>query len=673
MEKIPKGSPEYFLIEKEYKSLVTNITREKEFKPFIGGLPVTLERKDIFTILSKDLTGNYRYSATQKVDGTRLLLFANFKKDTGLRNITFIDRNNEFYTLKNKNREALPDFKGPKVLIDGELVTFNNDNQVINPTDKYYNIKMFSFMAFDILYGPISIEYSGPPNDKRLNIGSEGSMAGPLGGKMWPYQKRYDILYQLIVPNELNDFRPILSLAFKECLWFVPEIKPIFFINALRTTKKIYESGNYKAFFQENLVKFRVTFYKLINEYIRIKQQSHAELLNVSLDGLIFTPFDTEYVLGGPWKKFLNIQYKWKPEEEQSIDFAIFKETQGKKQESKYLLKIRKGQNLTIYTIRKDNSFKPAEVTNNTSLELSNMKTRDGTIGEFVFNTSKQQFELLRLRKDKDSPNALSTAINVMNAIKNPVDLEIIKKFFNISNLNDQGLKQLLRYMTKSQMLRCMVNNNKLDLFSDEIKNKLSQQIKEFKTNNAYEFEIRFGVIEPDKFQANLPFNLYKQILDIMSLLYKNIKVENSVFYDLYARNIRTRYMYLDDLKSSVKLGSIKKETIENMNIDLKYLYNLDLRFSLSNEKQSTEIITKQNANLILEKKRYSFNFGNPVIYSLDLTEIIKINNNNNEKGVREAPKFQVELEIKNRSLNEEQLINKITNQLVIIMGLINS
>ena len=53
MEKIPKGSPEYFLIEKEYNNLVTIITREKDFKGFIGGLPVTLERKDIFTILSK--------------------------------------------------------------------------------------------------------------------------------------------------------------------------------------------------------------------------------------------------------------------------------------------------------------------------------------------------------------------------------------------------------------------------------------------------------------------------------------------------------------------------------------------------------------------------------------------------------------------------------------------
>ena len=671
MEKIPKGSPEYFLIEKEYKSLVTNITREKDFKPFIGGLPVTLERKDIFTILSKDLSGNYRYSATQKVDGTRLLLFANFKKDTGLRNITFIDRNNEFYTLKNRNREPLPDFQGPKVLIDGELVTFNNENQVTNPTDKYFNIKMFSFMAFDILYGPISIEYSGPPNQKRLNIGSEGSMAGPIGGKMWPYQKRYDILYQLIVPNELNDFRPILSLAFKDTGWFVPEIKPIFFINALRTTKKLYESGNSKAFFQENLIKFRQTFYKLINEQIRTKQTEHAELLNVSLDGLIFTPFDTEYVLGGPWKKFLNTQYKWKPEEEQSIDFAIFKETQ--KQESKYILKIRKGPNLTTFTVRKNQSYVPAEVTKESSAELARSKTRDGTIGEFVYNTSKQQFELLRLRRDKDSPNALSTAINVMNAIKNPVDLEIIKKFFIINKLNDQGLKQLLRYMTKSQMLRCMVNNNKLDIFNNDIKKQLSEQIKKFKTNNAYEFEIRFGVIEPQKFQANLPFNLYKQIIDIISLLYKSVKVEYSVFYDLYSRNIRTRYLYLDDLKSTIKLASIEKQTIENVNIDLKYLYNLDLRFALSDEKQTTEIVTKQNADLVLEKKRHSFNFGN--IFSLDVTEIIKINksNENGGKEVREAPKYQVELEVKNRSLSEEDLIDKITNQLVIIMGLINS
>ena len=81
---------------------------------------------------------------------------------------------------------------------------------------------------------------------------------------------------------------------------------------------------------------------------------------------------------------------------------------------------------------------------------------------------------------------------------------------------------------------------------------------------------------------------MYKQIIDIISLLYKNVKVEYSVFYDLYSRNVRTRYLYLDDLKSTIKLASIEKQT-ENVNIDLKYLYNLDLRFALSDEKQTTE------------------------------------------------------------------------------------
>lgn len=660
MEKIQKGSPEYFLIEKEYNNLINIITREKTFKQFIGGLPVTLERKDIFNILSKDLSGNYRYSATQKVDGTRLLLFANFKKDSGLRNITFIDRNNDFYTLKNKNRESLPDFNGPKILIDGELVTFNNENKITNPTEKYFNIKMFSFMAFDILYGPISIEYSGPPNDIRLNIGSEGSMAGPIGGKKWPYQKRYDILYQLIVPNELNDFRPILSLSFKECSWFVPEIKPIYFINSMKIPKVLYESGNSKAFFQENLIKFRSIFYKLINDKVRIKNMYNAELINVTLDGLIFTPFDTEYVIGGPWKKFLNTQYKWKPTNEQSIDFAIYKESKS------YILKIRKGQSLTTFTVRKNDKYLPAEVTQETHNELSRSKTREGTIGEFIYNTSKKQFELLRIRKDKDSPNALSTAINVMNAIKNPVDLDIIKKFFIIDKLNQDGLKQLFKYMTKSQMLRCLVNNNKLEIFSNDIKIELGKILKIHKMNNSYEFEIRLGLIETDRFQANLPFTLYKQIIDIVSILYKNIEVKYSVLYDFYKNNVRTRYLYLDDLKTITKLASIEKESIKNINLDLKYLYNLDLRFALSDEKITSKIITKEDADLILEKKRYSINFD---IFTLDLTEINKIN----YKGKKEAPKYQVELEIKNSNLNDDEIIKKITNQIIIIMGLINS
>jgi hypothetical protein len=674
MEKIPKGSPEYKLIEKEYISLIENITREKNYTKFIGGLPVTLERKDIFTILSKDNLGNYRYSATQKVDGMRLLLFANYKKANGLRNITFIDRNNDFYTLKNRNRNELPDFKGPKLLIDGELVTYSNENEVISANEKYFNIKMFSFMAFDILYGPINIEYSGPPREKTLNIGSEGAMAGPLGGKIWSYQKRYDLLYQLIVPNEFNNFSPVLSLAFKECSWLVQEIKPIYFMSSLKTGKKLYESGNRNAFFQHGLIEFRKQLYTLINEFVRTENKYHAELINVKLDGLIFTPFDAEYITGGPWKKFLNTQYKWKPVEEQSIDFAIFRQSN---QSSNYVLKVKKGAELTVFTQRKTeqieaeksqkSQYVPAKVSSASEKELSRSKIRDGTIGEFTYNTRTKEFELRNLRRDKDSPNALSTAINVMNAIKNPVDLEVIKQFFLINKLNKNGMKNLLEYMSKSQMLRCMINNDKFQLFNQDTKEYLSKLLTEYKTNNAYEFEIRFGIIEPQRFQTNLPFNLYKQFIDIISKIYTTIKPEYSVFYDMYSGDIRTRYLYNENLSSMTNIGSIQKQTIENVNLDLKYLYNLDVRFGLSNEKSVTENVTKENANLVLEKKRFSFSFDNGN-FSLDCTEISKMVNE-----IREAPKFQIELELKNNSLPNEEIINKISEILRNVLGQINS
>ena len=686
MEKIPKGSPEYKLIEKEYNSLIENITREKNYTKFIGGLPVTLERKDIFTILSKDNLGNYRYSATQKVDGMRLLLFANYKKANGLRNITFIDRNNDFYTLKNINRNELPDFKGPKLLIDGELVTYSSKNEVISANEKYFNIKMFSFMAFDILYGPISIEYSGPPHETRLNVGSEGAMAGPLGGNMWSYQRRYDLLYQLIVPHELNNFHPVLSLAFKECSWFVPEIKPIYSMNYFKTGKILYESGNRNAFFQHRLIQFRKHIYTLINDFVRTENKYHAELINVKLDGLIFTPFDAEYITGGPWKKFLNTQYKWKPIEEQSIDFAIFRQSN---QGSNYVLKVKKGAELTVFTVftqikieieptkklekpekpekSQKSQYVPAKVSSVTEKELSRSKIRDGTIGEFTYNTRTKEFELRNLRRDKDSPNALSTAINVMNAIKKPVDIEVIKQFFLINKLDENGRKNLLEYMSKSQMLRCMINNDKVQLFNQDTKEYLSKLLTEYKTNNAYEFEIRFGIIEPERFQTNLSFNLYKQFIDIISKIYTTIKPKYSVFNDMYSGNIRTRYLYNKNLASMRNIGSIHKKTIKNINLDLKYLYNIDVRFGLSNEKSVTENVTKKNADLVLEKKRFSFSFDNGN-FSLDCTEISKMVNK-----IREAPKFQIELELKNNSLPNEKTINTISEILKNVLGQINS
>ena len=328
MELLPKGSPEYKLILSEYNEVIFNITGEN-YNKFIGGLPITLERKDIYTLMNKDVKGNYNYSVTQKADGNRFLLFSCLKQNLK-RVIVFIDRNNNIFQLKNNKGEYLPKMLGPRILIDGELICYDNSNNQIPLSENLYDHKSFSFLCFDILYGPSTIEIDGAPDDRRLKIGNEVSMCGPIGGKLWPYTRRYNILYLLLYPNNENNFKPLITLTFTDIKWFVPEIKPIYFINVMFTKQILYQNkfnseGKIQqlGLFQLYLKQFREIYYSQINKIRNIKVESYP----FKLDGLIFTPFNTEYVIGGAWKKFMNIQFKWKPSNEQTIDFAVKKDS----------------------------------------------------------------------------------------------------------------------------------------------------------------------------------------------------------------------------------------------------------------------------------------------------------------------------------------------------------
>ena len=117
MEKIIEDSNEYTNIVRDYNIVMSDISRDKKYNissssknnKFIGGLPITLEQKDIFTLMKKSSNSEYLYTATQKVDGTRFLMFVN-KFTDGERNITFIDRNNNLFVPKNVSRDNLPIF-----------------------------------------------------------------------------------------------------------------------------------------------------------------------------------------------------------------------------------------------------------------------------------------------------------------------------------------------------------------------------------------------------------------------------------------------------------------------------------------------------------------------------------------------------------------------------------
>ena len=205
-----------------------------------------------------------------------------------------------------------------------------------------------------------------------------------------------------------------------------------------------------------------------------------------------------------------------------------------------------------------------------------------------------------------------------------------------------------------------------MDLLSTETKSKIINQIELFQKNSDYEFEVRLGIIEPKKFQSNLPFSLYKQIIDILSL--NSIKWNYTTFMDYFKDSKRSRYLYLEDLGNYVHEATIIKDKKENIDFGSKFIYNVDLRFSLANEKVLTqEKITRDNAEMILIKKRFTFDFD---ILNIDCTEISvfdKVTNKGTTKN------YQIEFEVKNRAGTAEEIIEKVIKVITNILNNINN
>ena len=653
-EKDPTTSFKYKKIKEEYSKVIYNITRDENYTKFIGGLPITLEKKDCYNLFSKDINNNYRYSITQKVDGIRVLMFASYKSESSKRQICFVDRENNFYELKNEKNNSLPDFGGTRFLIDGELIIFLKDGRTTNDmSTKYHQVKSYAFMAFDILYGPTRIEYLGVFDNKQFVTDTEGALSGKLGRDKSPYVKRYEILYKLIVPPEIEkknksdeldykslikytEYIPTLTNTFNDCDWFTIELKDTFHIDTL--SKK---DNNIYKYYEEQLHEKRKKFYELINK----TKSKKSKYKQVKLDGLIFTPYDTNYVIGGAWNEIHNVQYKWKPPEEQSIDFYI------DYLNGKVILKV----------IDKDRSLVSFDELIEEEYIIDKFdKVKEGTIGEFTY--SKGIFKLKNLRKEKKTPNAKITALNVFRAINNPINLDKLKFFIEFfTTKNEKRLagikKRLIDYMPINKISYCYFNNNKNKLFSKELIEKIKTDLELFKQNNDYEFEIRLGYLnkldsERYNYVTDLSFNLYKKVIDYLG--YNNIPYKYSVYHDLSSDGIRSRYYYINEIKSFIHLETIKKNKIDNIDINLKHIFNNDIRFSLSEEEKISTQLTK--SDLILEKLRYSFMFNN---ISIDCTEIINMKT--------KKKNYQVELEIKNKFIDYNEIISTLLKILTIL------
>ena len=633
-------------VEQQFQKLVTKFLTKNEnydMSKFIGGLPVTLERSDMMHLMTKGRDDKSKYTVTQKVDGTRVLMYIGPDSETASikqRTVCFIDRNMKIFTIRNDTRAILPYVNTREMLLDGELVFFDQEGTSHKELESRY-VKGASFMAFDILFGPENIDISSE-NEKIM--GQEFSFMVPEDGKLksfpWQYINRYDILHKLIIPSRFNKSIPVLTDAFKFVNWFNIELKPIYFLEDLKSHRVLYNDSK-TGYLQTLLSSNRRDFYNFL-------MKTYGKQINIfirktlKLDGLIFTAADTLYTIGS-WDKLLTTQYKWKPLNEQTVDLLLRKVSP---------------QSAGLF-VSKGGIIEPYQVNYKQVIVQIPINIRDNDVAEFSFDQT-GKFVFKEIRKDKKTPNSLRTVLNVINSFKNPVNINDLYYFLNLSDKSTKGeIKKVLEYSSKTKLLQCVANYKTLNLLESKQLNIINDMIKNVNINKEIEVELRFGILK----QAFNPKITKQSFMNILKKVESfGFKETVDDFIDVYSENIRTRYIFSNDFGKYIFFDSIIKNRISKIDIIMQNIIEYDVRIAMS-----SEVKVKQYNTTGESYRKYRISFTEPnELFRIDFTSItpgeysdrsFAINKDSNET-------FQIEIEFLKNDINVNNLFKFITNML---------
>ena len=412
---------------KDYKNLTE---QNSEFVKFLGPQPVSMGLE----MLNPDNPHNILkgYVVTEKADGIRAELYIDLDSDGYL----ITQKKEIIYTgLKFNNYK--------NTILDGEYITKDRDGK---------DIKLF--MIFDIYYMDggdyASHPYTYPWLNKK-DMPSRSIILNDFQNKVY------------IHPSKINDIRDgIYNLRWSK------DDKEIRMKDTIRIGYKRYYEGPKKLIADKenpSLYKNLGGIGKYCKKILDLDKKDNYEY---NIDGLIFMPMnysvssDSESVvvdnIGITWYQ----NYKWKPPEENTIDFRIefVKEENNKNKITSFTRhnKVIKCQQVKLYVgydISKDittdftwkvmgyHNKKQNEIlfnppTEKDSIHLCNIpltddklickkdKTilQDRGIYEMRYepnNPFGYQWIPLRVRDDKTRPNASSTADNVWKTIQYPV------------------------------------------------------------------------------------------------------------------------------------------------------------------------------------------------------------------------------------------------------------
>jgi len=420
-----------------------------------------------------------------------------------------------------------------------------------------------------------------------------------------------------------------------------------------------------------------------IYKYI-IDQTNKNRNPKLKADGLILQPNDGIYVTFREWNRNDNVQFKWKPPDELTLDFKIKVVSKNM-----WLLLTQTGQQFMINQVVGNPLPATCEPT---ETEQKNINYYDGAVVEFKYQTRNNPqgnlFKPYRPRPEKKA-NSYQTILSTLNVIKNPFYLDGIKNTL-LSITTDKintnaGVKELLLKYSKSDLILCCIDlfftdsekgsikkiynyyiKKENEIIEEEINNPQTEIIVEqknlLKTSVRRPFiKTKKTIIEREAFKDyELEFRIFNggkknkslnklNFFYLLDFLWKKFPINYSYTIDIYlnkydSKKYRSTYNSFEDIYNLNPFTNKYKQTVQTFTLkenDEKLYNNMVFKLDLSIEKDSDKIIginTKIDenntvTNLIRTKNRKSFKINE--LWRIDMTivktgyEISKITEQN--------------------------------------------
>jgi hypothetical protein len=399
------------------------------------------------------------------------------------------------------------------------------------------------------------------------------------------------------------------------------------------------------------------------NIYSSIESKTNVNRLkkySLKADGLILQPFDTEYSMFGPWNKYNNIQFKWKPSHDQTMDFKIKIASPNR-----WELLTKSGYPFTMPV--------SGLVANINPTEANKKMFKDGDVAEFTFLNN--SFKILRPRPNKQA-NSKDAIMSVMNFISNPFTLDSLKPMIH-TLVSGKDLSGLLSGISKSRLILCILKN-KMFFTKSEIDN--ISKIWNVYSSDPINKELEFRVIKKGKQGSSVDkftfMYLYEYLITQFEVTQTNTVDIAEQRTDKSGPTFRSTYASLEDVPLGKSIINEMKRPIKIFfqNDPKETLYNnMQFKLALSEESKTNKVIGFKTMvpgkraginNNIRIKNRYSFTIG---IWRIDLTVVISGYSTEEIKDKREDYEIECEF-IGKKDISFNRFIKSFSNLYILLL-----